>query len=47
MTAKELGVDISSRIEVISVQDPPVRQAGAKIENVDVLVEKLKALGHA
>lgn len=47
MTPKELGIDISSRIEVVSVQDPPVRQAGAKIENVDILVDKLKALGHA
>lgn len=47
MTPKELGIDISSRIEVISVQDPPVRQAGAKVENVDVMLDKLKALGHA
>lgn len=47
MSPKDLGVDVSPRIEVISVEDPPVRQAGAKVENVDVVIEKLKALGHA
>jgi electron transfer flavoprotein beta subunit len=47
IAAKDLGIDLSSRIQVISVEDPPVRQAGAKVENVDVLLEKLKALGHA
>lgn len=43
---KELGVDVSPRIEVVSVEDPPVRQAGAKVENVDAVLDKLKALGH-
>lgn len=47
VTPKDLGIDTTPHIEVISVEDPPVRQAGAKVENVDVLVEKLKALGHA
>lgn len=47
MTPKDLGIDVSPRIQVVTVEDPPVRQAGAKVENVDVLVEKLKALGHA
>lgn len=47
MTLKELGVDVSPRIQVVSVEDPPVRQAGAKVDNVDSLVDKLKALGHA
>lgn len=47
ISAKELGVDISPRIQVVSVEDPPVRQAGAKVENVDAVIEKLKALGHA
>ena len=47
MVPKDLGVDISPRIQVVSVQDPPVRKAGAKVENVDTVIEKLKALGHA
>lgn len=47
MTPKDLGIDVSPRIQVVTVEDPPVRQAGAKVENVDVLVDKLKALGHA
>ncbi len=41
----DLGVDVSPRIEILSVEDPPVRQAGIKIENVDDLVGKLKEHG--
>jgi electron transfer flavoprotein beta subunit len=41
----DLGVDISPRIEVLSVEDPPVREAGIKIESVDDLVGKLKEHG--
>lgn len=41
----DLGVDISPRIEVLSVEDPPVRQAGIKIESVDDLVGKMKEHG--
>ncbi|EFX87969.1 electron transfer flavoprotein subunit beta-like [Daphnia pulex] len=47
LTPKDLGVDVSPRIEVVTVEEPPVRLAGAKVENVDMMVEKLKALGHA
>ncbi len=47
MTPKDLGVDVSPRIQVVTVEDPPVRQAGAKVENVDAMLDKLKALGHA
>lgn len=47
MTPKDLGVDVSPRIQIVTVEDPPVRQAGAKVENVDAVVDKLKALGHA
>lgn len=46
MTAKDLGVDISPRIKVISVEDPPVRQAGSVLPDVDTLVAKLKEGGH-
>jgi len=41
----DLGVDTSARIEVISVEDPPVREAGAKVESVDELIAKLKEIG--
>jgi len=44
-TPKDLGVDIVSRIEVISVEDPPVREAGQKVEDVDALIAQLKKLG--
>ncbi|KAH9383086.1 hypothetical protein HPB48_023821 [Haemaphysalis longicornis] len=44
-TPKDLGVDIGARIEVLSVEDPPTREAGTKVESVDELLEKLKALG--
>lgn len=46
MTAKDLGVDLAPRIKVISVEDPPVRQAGSIIPDVDTLVAKLKEGGH-
>ncbi|CAG0918747.1 unnamed protein product [Notodromas monacha] len=42
LSPKDLGVDISSRIKVISVEDPPTRQAGIKVDDVDSLVAKLK-----
>lgn len=41
----DLGIDISPRIETLSVEDPPVREAGIKVESVDDLVEKLKEHG--
>lgn len=46
MTVADLGVDIKPRYEVLSVEDPPVRQAGSIIPDVDTLVTKLKELGH-
>lgn len=46
VTPKDLGVDTSARIEVISVEDPPVRQAGSIIPDVDTLIIKLKEGGH-
>lgn len=41
----DLGVDVSPRIEIISVEDPPVREAGATVADVDELVSKLKEKG--
>lgn len=41
----DLGVDVAPRIETITVVDPPVREAGIKVETVDDLVGKLKEQG--
>ena len=38
----DLGVDISPRTELLSVELPPSRDAGIVVESVDELVEKLK-----
>lgn len=40
-----MGVDVAPRVETISVEDPPVREAGIKVETVDDLVGKLKEQG--
>ncbi|KAK2153594.1 hypothetical protein LSH36_291g00073 [Paralvinella palmiformis] len=44
-TAADLGVDLTPRHEVLSVEDPPVREAGIKVETVEDLVGKLKQSG--
>lgn len=46
ISAKDLGVDTSPRIQVVSVEDPPTRQAGAILPDVDALISKLKEGGH-
>lgn len=46
VSPKDLGVDTTPRIEIVSVQDPPVRQAGAIVPDVDTLLAKLKEGGH-
>ena len=43
----DLGVDTSARVKTLKVTEPPVRQAGEKVADVDALVAKLKALGVA
>ena len=43
----EYGVDVTLRLKVLKVEEPPVRQAGVKVGSVDELVAKLKALGVA
>jgi electron transfer flavoprotein beta subunit len=45
MSPDDLGVDIKPRLQVVSVEDPPVREAGSKVENVDELITKLKEAG--
>ncbi|WP_375283503.1 electron transfer flavoprotein subunit beta/FixA family protein, partial [Marinicauda pacifica] len=38
----DYGVDISPRLEVIKVSEPPKRKGGVKVETVAELVDKLK-----
>ena len=42
LSADELGVDLKPTVEVLSVEPPPERKGGIKVESVDELVEKLK-----
>ncbi len=42
LTPEELGVDISNRIEVIQVNEPPAREAGIMVADASELVDKLK-----
>ena len=44
-TPADFGVDIAPRHEVISVEDPPTREAGQKVESVEDLCGKLKDAG--
>lgn len=41
----EYGVEIDNRLTVVKVTEPPVREAGEKVEDVAALVSKLKAAG--
>ena len=41
----DFGVDTAPRLEILKVTEPPKRQAGDKVANVDELVAKLKTLG--
>lgn len=45
MKPADLGLDLTSRLEVLRVDEPPQRQAGMKVETVDDLVGKLKESG--
>mmetsp|Transcript_19954 Transcript_19954/g.29679 ORF Transcript_19954/g.29679 Transcript_19954/m.29679 type:complete len:255 (+) Transcript_19954:49-813(+) len=45
-TPDDLGVDISPRVEILSVEEPPQRQAGIIVEDTQQLIDKLKADGH-
>lgn len=41
----EFGADVANRHTVVKVTEPPVREAGEKVEDVATLVEKLKTAG--
>lgn len=42
ITPEDLGVDITPRLSIVKVTEPPVRQGGGKVSSVDELVDKLK-----
>ena len=42
INAKDLGLDLTNRIQQIKVEEPPKRKAGIKVANVAELVSKLK-----
>ena len=42
VSAVDMGVDVSSRTELLSVDLPPSREAGIMVETVDELINKLK-----
>jgi len=41
-TTDELGVELKQHLKVLSVEDPPKREGGAKVESVDELIDKLR-----
>ncbi len=41
--AGDLQVDISSRVQLLKVSEPPVRKPGIKVNNLNELLEKLRA----
>ena len=45
LSPEDLGVDITPRLETISVSAPAERQGGGKVESVSELVAKLKEAG--
>jgi electron transfer flavoprotein beta subunit len=44
-TPEDYGVDMTPRLNVLKVVEPPKRQAGIKVKTVDELVKKLKTMG--
>jgi len=42
LSALDLGVDITPRVQQIKVEEPPKRKSGIKVANVAELVQKLK-----
>merc|ERR1719329_1874160 len=40
--ADSLGVDLTPRLEILKVENPPTRAGGVKVADVDELIDKLK-----
>ncbi|KAK7517282.1 uncharacterized protein IWZ02DRAFT_43513 [Phyllosticta citriasiana] len=41
----DYGIDLKQRLKTVKVSEPPTRQGGQKVEDVDGMVAKLKELG--
>ena len=44
---EDYGVDVTQRLKITHVAEPPTRSAGIKVGSVDELVAKIKELGVA
>ncbi|KAF1344569.1 electron transfer flavo protein subunit beta [Delphinella strobiligena] len=44
-TMEDYGIDVSARLKTVKVTEPPARQGGGKVEDVDGMISKLKELG--
>ena len=44
-TPEELGIDTKPHSQILSVEEPPTRTAGKKVETVQELVDQLKKIG--
>jgi electron transfer flavoprotein beta subunit len=44
-TPKDLDVDITPRQTIVKVAEPPKRQGGGKVKDVEELVQRIKKLG--
>ncbi|MEM1398322.1 MAG: electron transfer flavoprotein subunit beta/FixA family protein [Pseudomonadota bacterium] len=42
LTPADLSVDVTPRLALLKVEDPPTRQAGIMVDSVDALIDKLK-----
>ena len=42
-TPEDFGINVSPRVNILKVIEPPKRQAGIKVESIEELVEKLKS----
>jgi electron transfer flavoprotein beta subunit len=44
-TMEDYGIDLTKRLKTVKVTEPPARQGGGKVEDVDGMISKLKELG--
>lgn len=44
-TLADYGLDETKRLKVVRMDEPPPRQGGGKVEDVDGMIGKLKELG--
>lgn len=46
ITPEELGVDVTPRLQVLQVVEPPKRQGGTRVASVDELLDRLRNEAH-